>query len=68
MRKWLVIRRKLLFRLSIVFAVLFAGGLLTALFTDADAMRCVIPPYLGFCFTYPLWRRNRKMTPDDGEK
>ena len=68
MQKWRVIRRDLLFWLSVFFAALFIAGLLTVLFTDANVTRCVVPPYLGFCFTYPLWRRNRKMTLDEREK
>ncbi|MBO6052283.1 MAG: hypothetical protein J6Q17_00960 [Clostridia bacterium] len=63
-----MIRKNILFWLSVCFAAFFIAGIITVLFTDANVVRCVIPPYLGFCFTYPLWRRNRKMTPDDREK
>ncbi len=60
MKNWRSIRLSLLFWLSAVFAVLFVAGLFTAIFTDAEIVTCAVPPYLGFCFTYPLWRRNRK--------
>ncbi|MBQ3707081.1 MAG: hypothetical protein II889_04135 [Clostridia bacterium] len=68
MKKWRRIRLSLLFWLSAAFAVLFAAGLLAVIFTDAEAASCVVPPYLGFCFTYPLWRRNRKQAAEGDGK
>ena len=60
MDKWRRIRTSLLFGLSLAFAALFAAGMLTGILTDAEIMNCAVPPFLGFCFTFPLWRRNVK--------
>lgn len=60
MRRWRFIREKLLFLLSLAFALLFCVGMGTVLFTDADVLKTAVPPYLGFCFVFPLWKKNRK--------
>ena len=60
LQKWRAVRTDLLFWLCAAFALLFLGGMCAVLFADADVLKCAVPPFLGFCFTYPLWRRNRK--------
>ena len=60
MKKWKNVREKLLFALSGAFALLFFTGMCCVIFGSADAVKCAVPPFLGFCFTFPLWRKNRK--------
>lgn len=65
MKNWRIFRKNLLFWLSAAFAVLFLAALVILLFADVSVTKTAVPPFLGFCFTYPLYRRNRKQTPGD---
>ena len=64
MRSLKNIRRKLLFALSSAFALLFIAGMCAVVFGSADPAGCAVPPFLGFCFTFPLRHINRKQTPE----